>query len=626
MLCTMANWCFLLNIIYSMKLKFYTFLLLGIVTFFSSCSNKNNEQGAIEDKDASANDSLKHIKIRDAPKFLDSWSKSNTLIYLDIGEPDELHPTNSNSASASEIFLYTQQSLIGIDYQTLQPKAGLCTSMPSISKNGLEYTFEIKDGITWDDGSKLSVEDVIFTFKASKCPLTNNPHAKPGLENLKEIVVDRVNPNKLTFVMKRLYIHNLTLPGAILMQRKFFDPKNILSRFTMSQFDDPKFKADKNKELNDWAAEFNSPKYGRDLENLVGLGPYKVERWDAGQSMTLVRKKNHWTKGSTDPNETSYPDRIIIKINKDANSQILEFKSQAMDASTYLSTVNLLQLRKDKSFNKNYNSRFTNTYDYSYLAMNTKPDGITHKKLFTDKRVRRAMAYLVPVELINKIVNKGQNKRIIGAVSPLKPEYNDTLLPIPFDVAMARKLLDEAGWIDTDGDFIRDKVIDGEKVQLSFNLNYMTSRIFWKDQAQIISEAMYKAGVRANINALDFAVHYEKARNHDFDMMLAGWAGSSVPEDFTQIWHTSSWSSKGSNFTGFGNSYTDVLIDSIKYTIDDAKRFPIIKKLQKIMYDEQPYVFMFSETRRNVIHKRFGNQEMYYERPGVLLNNLRLLQ
>lgn len=609
-----------------MKFSLNIFLLIFSVVVLSSCANKKHEQEAWEDTDASANDSVKYVKIKDAPMFLEDWRKENTLIYHDIGEPDEMHPTNSNSASASEIFLYTQQSLIGIDYQSLQPKAGLCIEMPYISKNGLEYTFEIKDGITWDDGSKLSVEDVLFTFKAAKCPLTNNPQAKPGLENLKEIVIDKTNPRKLTFVMKRLYIHNLTLPGAILMQRKFFDPKNILSRFTLSQFDDPAFKANKSKPLNDWAAEFNSPKYGRDLKNLVGLGPYRIERWDAGQSLTLIRKKNHWTKGSKDPNETSYPDRIIFKINKDANSQMLEFKSQAMDASTYLSTVVLLDLRKDKSFNKNYNSRFTDSYNYVYVAMNTKPDGITHKKIFTDKRVRRAMAYLVPADLINKIVNKNQYKRIVGPVSSLKPEYNTSLPLIPFDIAMARKLLDEAGWVDTDGDFIRDKVIDGEKVQLSFNLNYMTSRIFWKDIAQIVSEAMYKAGIRANINALDFAVHYENARNHDFDMMLAAWAGSSAPEDFTQIWHTTSWSSKGSNFPGFGNNYTDALIDSIKYTIDDAKRFPMVKKLQAIIYDEQPYVFLFTETRRNVIHKRFGNQEMYFERPGVLLNNLKLLQ
>jgi peptide/nickel transport system substrate-binding protein len=607
-----------------MFFKPYLFVFTCILGLVSCTHTKKDGDVGLLDK--GKNDTLKYIKLKDAPVIMESWSKKNTLIYHDIGEPDDLHPTNGNSAARSEIFMYTQQFLLGTDYRTLKPKAALCKTLPKISKDGLQYTFQLKDSPRWDDGSPISAEDVVFTFKANKCPLTNNPQSKSGLENLKNILIDKKN-NTLVFSMKRLHINNLTIAGgAALMQRKFFDPQNILARYTMEQFDDPKFKADQMRALVDWASEFNGAKYSRDINFLVGMGPYKIARWDAGQSLTLVKKKNHWTDNFGDSSLISYPEKIIFKINRDVNSQMLEFKSQSMDASTYLSTIVLLQLKKDKLFNTNYNSEFTNTYDYSYISMNTRPDGITHKKLFTDKKVRRAMAYLVPMDIMNKIINKGMNKRMIGPVATFKPEFNDTLKVIPFDVAKARKLLDEAGWVDTDGDFIRDKVVDGEKIQLSFNLNYMTTRIFWKDIAQIVSEAMYKAGVKANINPLDFAVHYDKARNHDFDMMIAGWAGSSAPEDFTQVWHTNSWSTKGSNFAGFGNSYTDILIDSIKYTIDNKIRIPVVKRFQAAVYDEQPYIFLFSETRRNVIHKRFGHQEMYFERPGVLLNTLKLLQ
>jgi peptide/nickel transport system substrate-binding protein len=141
----------------------------------------------------------------------------------------------------------------------------------------------------------------------------------------------------------------------------------------------------------------------------------------------------------------------------------------------------------------------------------------------------------------------------------------------------------------------------------------------------MISEAVYEAGLKCNIVPLDFAIHYDNARNHKFDAMLAAWAGSSVPEDFTQIWHTESWASKGSNFTGFGNAESDALIDSVKYIIDMEERIPMVRRLQEIIYEEQPYVFTTSSTRRNAIHKRFGNADMYFERPGVLINNFKLL-
>jgi peptide/nickel transport system substrate-binding protein len=107
-------------------------------------------------------------------------------------------------------------------------------------------------------------------------------------------------------------------------------------------------------------------------------------------------------------------------------------------------------------------------------------------------------------------------------------------------------------------------------------------------------------------------------------MFLGSWAGASIPDDFTQIWHTSSWATKGSNYVGFGNAQSDALIDSIKYELDDSKRIPMVKRLQAIIYDEQPYVFLFAAMRRVVIHNRFDNRDMYSERPGILLNRLKL--
>jgi len=226
-----------------------------------------------------------------------------------------------------------------------------------------------------------------------------------------------------------------------------------------------------------------------------------------------------------------------------------------------------------------------------------------------------------------ELVFKGKAKRMASNIVPTKKaEYNTALPLIPFDVEQAKKLLDEAGWKDSDGDNIRDKMIDGEKVPLSFDLNFMSGPQFIKDVVLMISEAMYKAGVKANPRGLDFAVFYEKAQKHDFDAMLGAWSGSCFPDDFTQTWHSSSWKSEGSNYTGFGTNGSDALIDSIKITLKDELRIPMVKRLQAIIYEEQPYVFLYSAQRKNVIHKRFANANMFFERPGVMLNNLKLIE
>ena len=601
-------------------------LIVSLVLLFAACGVDGTSTVINEDnKNISANQT-KFIKIEDATSFLPSWSKENVLVFNVVGEPDEMHPTNGIIVYRSEIMGYTQVYLIGTDFQTLTLRPIAVKSMPTISENGKEYTYEVRNDIKFDDGSTLSVEDIIYTYKANKCPLTNNPSAKSYLENLVDIVVDKNNPNVFTIIMKEKYIQNIRfLVEFPIMQRTFFDPKNVMSKYTFAQFNDKNFKADEHKDLSDWANEFNSAKYSRDPKYTVGAGAYRLEKWEPGQSITLVRKENHWTKGTDKMYYTSYPDKIIFKLNKDPNSLMLEFKAQTLDASTSLSNKSLLELQADTNFNANYNSRFTDTYNYGYIAMNMKPDGIKHKKLFVDKKVRRAMAVLTPLDDMNRINNKGKNKRITGPVSFLKPEYNTDLKLIPFDIEAAKKMLDEAGWKDTDGDNIRDKMIDGEKVKMEFMLGYFTTSVEWKDIAKMVSEQMYKAGVVAILNPLDPSVMVEQASNHNFDMIIASWAGNVFPEDYTQLWHTSAWTSKGSNFTGFGNAETDALIDSIKYTLDPAKSIPMLKRFQAIVYDEQPYIFMFAGLRRNIIHKRFGNQEMYFERPGVWLSNLRLL-
>lgn len=592
------------------------------------CGGSESESNAGDEAVAEVGE-LTYVKIDDATEIKPDWSTENTVVYHTIGEPDDMHPCNGNSADKTFIQGYTQHYVMASDIVELKgARPDLVKSSPEVSADELSFTYELRDEPTWDDGAQLSVEDIIFTFKANKCPLTNNPHAKPYLENIESITVDATNSRKFTFKMKKKYIQNIVfLTDYPVLQESYWDPNKTLRKYTFAQFDDPNFKASKNADLNAWATEFNDAKYSRKPEFLVGMGPYRFAEWKPGQSYTLVRKENHWTQKLANPNEyqTAYPEKIIFKNNTDPNSQALEFKTQALDASTYLSTKKMLELQEDPIFNENYHARFTNTYNYSYMAFNCRPDGVEHKKLFTDKRVRRAIAMLISVDEQNMVLNNGKNQRMVGPVSPLKKEYNSDLPLIDRDLEGAKKLLDEAGWIDSDGDNIRDKMIDGVKVNFDFDLHYMTTQVTWKDQAQMISESLYEAGLKCNIVPLDFAVLYDRARNHKFDAMLAAWAGSSVPEDFTQIWHTSSWASKGSNYTGFGNAESDALIDSVKYVLDLDIRTGMVRKLQEMIYEEQPYVFFFSSTRRNVIHKRFGNANMYFERPGVLINNFRLL-
>ena len=208
----------------------------------------------------------------------------------------------------------------------------------------------------------------------------------------------------------------------------------------------------------------------------------------------------------------------------------------------------------------------------------------------------------MPIDEIIDVILNGKATRQAAQISPLKKTYNDTLELIPLDIEKAKNMLDEAGWVDTDGDNIRDKMVEGEKLQLSFKLSYMSSPIT-KEIVLMIKESMYKAGVDAIPTPMDFTLFYKNAQEHDFDMMLGGWGGSASYSNPYQLWHTSSWANKGSNFCGFGDAESDSLINAANRAIDPLEHRNAIFALQAKIYEDQPYVFMYSTQNKIAIHK-----------------------
>lgn len=571
-----------------------------------------------------------YIKFADATTFDPSWSKENVVVFHTTALPGSLHPTNDISAEREFIFRYTHMYLLNNDLMNRSMRPQLVKAMPTVSADELSFTYELIDNATWDDGSKVTVDDVIFTIKANRCPFTANPDSRVYLDDLKDVVRDASNPNKFTVVCVRKYMNNTAmLTDVPILQRTFYDKNNILAKYTIPQLNDAALAMQKPADLLAWANDFNDAKYGTDLAYIKGLGAYEVVNWEKGQTLTLKRKANHWTSKLTDvnPHETSFAERIIFKINTDENSAKLEFKSQKFDGTNLLSTRALRELQGDANFNKNYHSFLVPTYAWAYLVFNMKPDGVKRKKFFDDKNVRRAIAMLVPIDDVIRTVRAGNGMRIAANVSPLKiKEFDSTLKVLPLDITEAKKLLDAAGWKDTDNDGVRDKVIDGTKEQLSFEFMIPGGNPAAADMAKIMAEGIEKGGIKVNIVALDKALIDEKARKHDFDMFFGQWGGNSFQEDYTQLWSTKEWVSGGSNYPGFGTAETDALIDSIKYSVDENARFAYSKKLQRIIYNEQPYVFLYAPKRCVALHKRFGNTVMVNDNPNVMLNYLSLLR
>ena len=550
----------------------------------------------------------------------------NTVIAHILTQPDGLHPFNDNSVQRSYIFNYTQKTLIKLDLESLEYIPLLVKEIPKGSDDNLSFTYEIKDSIKWDDGTQFTAEDVAFSVKIMLCPLTNNSQIRGNYSTIiKNIVIDKENPLKFTMNVKNVNWGARTIFSDLnMVQKSFWDPNGVLDKITFEDIHSKDFKERvENEEISNWFNEYNSGDNSYKPEKLVGLGAYKVTEWETEQYITIERKKNWWGSNDTSIYSRALPEKIIFKIIKEDASSYLALKNQDIDVTTRIGTVKLMKLQEREYFNNNYDSDFLNQYSFNYIGLNMKPDGIKHKPFFVDQRVRRAMAYMTPVDEIIEVMAHGKAGRQASNISALKKTYNDTLELIPLDIEKAKELLTEAGWVDTDGDNIRDKIIDGVKTPFRFKLNYMSSPIT-KEIVLMIKESMYKAGVIAELRPMDFSIFYKNAYDHNFEAMLGGWGGSASYSNPHQLWHTSSWVNKGSNFCGFGDAESDALIKEANETLDPEIHNNALLKLQARIYEDQPYVFLYSTQRKFAIHKRFENRGMFFERPGVMLQNLKL--
>lgn len=349
-----------------------------------------------------------------------------------------------------------------------------------------------------------------------------------------------------------------------------------------------------------------------------------MQKWERGQFISIIKKQHHWSSVLNDTLNIAYPEKITFRIAQDPAVQKSGFLSQLFDASGAFPTRLLFEMQQDKVFNKNYHSRFIDTYGYTYIAMNMRPDGIKQNLILNDINVRRALAYTSQIDNMIKVVNKGINKRVAGPVAPLKKEYNHDLKLIPFDLKKANELLSNSGWKDSDNDGVRDKIINNKKVSLELELIYFNTIPDWKDMAIIIAEGMKQAGILINPVACDYPTWMEKVSAHNYDLAMGSWNTSSFPEDYSQLWSTASYVGNGSNYTGFGNAVTDSLINAIAKEMNASKKIELEKKMQQLIYDEQPYIFLYGLVRRCVVHKRFNHATFFAERPGILYSPLQL--
>jgi ABC-type transport system substrate-binding protein len=537
-------------------------------------------------------------------------------------DPDGLHPFNARNAYATlikeNIFMY----LMDYHPQTLKHVPTLAKSYPIISEDSLVYTFEIRPEATWDNGDPITARDYEFSIKCAKHPLTDNAQQRNYFSFIKDVKVDSTNDRKVTIYTDAPFFLALTaVSGIEVISRKHYDPNNYLGKYTVLDLYSREDVVAKDPDQVKWAEDFNSQANNSDPTRIYGSGPYKVESWTPGDNVTLVRKKDWWgdkVRGQSWYFQ-AYASKIIYKTIRDRGTLPAAIKNDELDVIRDMSPEDFKAIEEDTAglIHKNFNIHTPNSYSYTYLGFNTRPSA-GRKPVVEDPAVRKAIAHCTNIDSIIANVYLGYGRRQIGPVSPLHPEeYHTELEPLSFDVEQAKKVLDEAGWVDADGNGIREKMIRGKKVELKVEILISNTSETGPRMVDMVINQCQRAGIQMTKNAMDFGTLTTRVREHDFDMFGLGFGSSPLPTDLKQLWFSENWANNGSNYFGFGNETTDSLIEKIRVTLDPEARKPLYWRFQELWYDQLPAIIVMAPKERILIHKRFRNAKPTEIRPGT---------
>jgi peptide/nickel transport system substrate-binding protein len=537
-------------------------------------------------------------------------------------DPDGLHPYATRAATANYVKEHIYAFPTEFDPVKLELEPYLLSELPKMDASGTRFEFRIRPEAVWDDGKPVTGHDYLFSIKAMVQPLTTAPHYRDYYTFIKDVEIDAKDPKHFTVVTDTLFfLSKYALGGFELACKHFVDPNGHLDKFSVMELRlDEGGKASADPDLIAFNQFFTDDKYQRDPAFIFGCGPYKLESWTANEKIVLARKKDWWGDKVKDDvfSFKAYPDKLVFKTIKDRSAALQAIGAGEIDLIWDVIPEEFKRIQEDSTdiIAKTCNLHNVDSYTYSYLGLNCRPPS-TRKPYLTEAPVRRALAHLLHVDKAIETIHNGFGKRTVGPISSLnKMEYHTGLQPVPFDIERAKAILDSAGWVDTNGNGIRDKKVNGKLVELSPEMIVASSSTTAPAIGAMFAEDARKAGVEIRVEKVDFGTISKRLDVRDFDIFGLAFSGSPIPTDLVQVFHSRSWSSGGSNYMGFVDSTADALIEQIRYTVDAEARKPLYWKFQEIVYREQPMIFMQSPIERIIINKRFRNQLVTVLRPG----------
>jgi peptide/nickel transport system substrate-binding protein len=429
----------------------------------------------------------------------------------------------------------------------LAPAPDLATSWDT-SADGLAWTFHLRDAVKWSDGKPFSADDVAFTFNDVVLKKELAANGAGNFSAVKSVTV--VDPKTARFDLLRPFA---ALPSYLAYNAGLL-PKHILS-----------------------ADPLKTTSFNKGVP--VSTGPFKVEKFTAGQNVTLLRNENYF-------GPKAYLDKVVFSVVPDPNTQIAQ--ALAGDIGIMLLDDKAAVDRIKSATNLVVAPR--PLVQYYWLALNQVD------ARFADVRVRQAILSAIDRKALINSVERGYGSIANSAIAPALKAYYDASLEsrYPQDLTKAKALLAEAGWTaGADGVLTKD----GKPFRFTMDVGQKGPL---EPVNALIQQDLKKIGIVADLNTMEWNAYIQKVVvRRDYTATVNWWIYPSDPDVFP--YYHSSAAGKGFNIPGFQDPKLDDILVRGQSTSDLDKRKGVYRELQTYMADNLPYLFLWYPQEVDVL-------------------------
>ncbi len=447
-----------------------------------------------------------------------------------------------------------------------------------ISEDGLTYTFHLRRDVRWQDGTAFTATDVVFTIEAIQ---DADYQGVPYLAELwQNVQVKKIDDYTVQFILPEPFTPFLDYTAIGILPHHILKdvPARLLPRNRFSF----------------------AP---------VGTGPFQVEEVSA---RAAVLSANPYFYGPK-----PYLTRLEFKFYPDYESLLSAYEQGEIEGISYVRPDDLPKIRATGKLTL-FSARLSG-YTLVLLNLNN-----PNTPFFRDREIRQALLYALDRQKIIDHILAGQG---LIAHSPIMPDswaYFPRVRYYLHDPAQARALLDEAGWVDADGDGVREK--DGRPLEFSLLTNNDDpTRVKIVEE---ITRQWAEVGVKVHPQQVGISgLVRDFLRPRHFEAALIEWREFLSDPDPYPMWHSTQAEGQGQNYSGFSHRQLDEVMEEGRRITDRARRIELYHRFQEVFAEQVPSLLIYHPVYNYAVdnmvkgiqigpliepHDRFRNLAQWY--------------